>query len=128
MGSTNATPSILFLGLPSHHPLVPAAVQDMVELGLRETQRQADAAGVHMQQVMVSPDELPTVEAALKAKAWDGVIIGNGVRSNLDLTHYMEQLIVAIREYAPQAVLMFNTMPLTCMDAIRRWYPHVKEA
>jgi hypothetical protein len=125
MGSTSATPFVLFLGLPSHHPLVPAAMQDAVEQGLRETQKQADAAGVHMQQVMVAPEELPQIEAALRSKPWDGVIIGNGVRANMDLTHYMEQLIVAIRRDAPQAVLMFNTTPLTCMAAIRRWFPRV---
>ncbi len=127
MESIKATPSILFLGLPSHHPLVPVEMQDMVEKGLREVQAQADAAGVQMHQVMVAPEELPAIEAALKSRPWDGVIIGNGVRSNMDLTHYMERLIVAIRRDAPQAVLMFNTAPLTCMDAIARWFPHVKK-
>ncbi len=100
-------------------------MQDAVARGLREAQQQADAAGVHMQQLMVAPEELHQIVEALRSKPWDAVLIGNGVRSSLELTPYLEQLVAAVREHAPQAVVMFNTTPLTCMDAIRRWFPAV---
>ena len=126
--SNKPNPSVIFLGLPSHHHYVPLPVQDKVQAGLKLAQQQADAADVRMTQVMVAPEEFGRFREELGKGGWDAVIIGNGIRSTMELTGYMERAIAAVRELAPQAVVVFNTTPDDSIIALRRWFPNIKQA
>lgn len=53
----------------------------------------------------------------------NAVVIGNGVRSNQELTPFLEQLVNAGHEAAPNAKILFNTFPTNTIDAVRRWFP-----
>ncbi|RJF95064.1 hypothetical protein [Noviherbaspirillum saxi] len=57
----------------------------------------------------------------LKAKKYDCVMVGAGVRT-VD-THFLlfEKIINIIHEYAPDARICFNTKPSDTADAVKRW-------
>ena len=129
MTSTKTHPSILYFGLPAHHELNPPQIRDKVAAGLEASQQLADSLGLDWLQLMIPPEAMETdFVAALQSKQWDGVLIGNGIRSTMSLTPYMEKVIVEVRKHAPGAVLLFNTTPDTALDAVRRWFPDVKQA
>lgn len=71
-----------------------------------------------------TPDSIvsPIVDKLQKMK-WDVVVIGFGVRGKPELTLYFERLVNAIREYAPQAKLGFNSSPGETLDAAKRLAP-----
>lgn len=64
-----------------------------------------------------------TVEAerALTSRAWDCVLIGNGVRSLPSNFLLFEALVNAVHEHAPGAKICFNTKPDDSAEAVRRW-------
>ena len=127
--NTKSDPSVLFIGLPPHHPMVGSPeLQDKIEKGLAHAQQLADSAGVHMTQLMIAPEELPRFREALQKETYDAVIIGNGVRSNMELTPHMEKIIATVVEVSPKTAICFNTTPDDSVDAVRRWFPHVKKA
>ena len=98
----------------------------MIKAQLEALPDQMRAVGVDFRFFDVAPDEadgLARLHDALKEKSYDGVVIGNGVRSNMPLTEWLEKIIDVIRQCAPNAKLMFNTTPATSVDAVRRWFP-----
>ncbi len=129
-----SSPSIMLIGVPVANKKAvmqggkepPAELIAMVRSQLEALPDQMRAVGVDYQVFYVAPDEadgLTRLRDALKEKSFDGVVIGNGVRSNMPLTGWMEQIIDVVREGAPNAKLMFNTTPATTVDAVRRWFP-----
>jgi len=66
-----------------------------------------------------------TAEAAvasrLREKSYDCVIIGAGIRANPKYFLLFERLLNAVREFAPQAWIGFNTNPTDTVDAVQRW-------
>ncbi|KAJ3151203.1 hypothetical protein HDU86_006194 [Geranomyces michiganensis] len=126
--STAATTSIILVGLPPDHPKVPADMREKVALGLKkiESTIRETAPDVTYAFVPALPDEpIEKFKQALLAvkPRVQGMVIGNGIRSNMELTAWMEQLINALHEVLPDAKVMFNTFPSDTIDAIRRWFP-----
>ena len=66
-----------------------------------------------------------TAEAAvasqLRAKQYDCVIIGAGVRNNPKYFLLFERLLNVVHELAPKARIGFNTNPTDTVDAVQRW-------
>jgi hypothetical protein len=66
-----------------------------------------------------------TAEAAvasrLRAKQYDCVIIGAGVRANPKYFLLFERLLNVVHELAPKARIGFNTKPTDTVDAVQRW-------
>ena len=66
-----------------------------------------------------------TAEAAvtsrLRAKQYDCVIIGAGLRANPKYFLLFERLLNAVHEFAPKARIGFNTKPTDTVDAVQRW-------
>ncbi len=129
-----SSPSIMLIGLPPGNKSAvlegakqpPAEMMAMIKAQLEALPEQMRAVGVDFRFFDVAPDEadgLTRLRDALKEKPYDGVVIGNGVRSNIPLTEWMEKIIDVVREGAPNAKLMFNTFPATTIDAVRRWFP-----
>lgn len=50
----------------------------------------------------------------------DGVGIGGGIRTANSMVAWLEQLIEGVRTAAPQARIIFNTMPGDTVEAIQR--------
>ncbi|HHT8903887.1 hypothetical protein KDX27_39555 [Burkholderia cenocepacia] len=57
----------------------------------------------------------------LKAKAYDCVMIGAGVRMITSNFLMFEALVNLVHEHAPQAKFAFNTRPDNTADAVKRW-------
>jgi hypothetical protein len=63
------------------------------------------------------------VEAALRAKAHDVVLIGAGVRVAPAHFALFEKLVNLVHEHAPKAKICFNTRPDDTTEAVLRWLP-----
>jgi hypothetical protein len=61
------------------------------------------------------------VEEKLRAKAYDCVMIGAGIRVIPSSFLLFEKLINVAHAYAPQAKLCFNTKPSDTAEAVIRW-------
>ena len=61
------------------------------------------------------------VQDALKAKAYDCVAIGAGIRVSPRSFLLFEKLINVVHANAPQAKLCFNTRPGDTAEAVLRW-------
>ena len=129
-----SNPTIMLVGLPPTHSSAvlakesapPPEVRAMIKEQLDALPEQMRNAGVEFEFFDVAPDQsdgLNRLRDALKSKSFDGVVIGNGIRSNVPLTAWLEQLVDIVRETSPHAKLMFNTTPATSVDAVRRWFP-----
>ena len=118
--------NFLTIGLPAHHPSVPDHIRPKVAEMLEKANEQFKHCNAPIEHIAVTPDDYTQFVQRLTADQPAAVVIGNGIRSNLELTHFMEQLIDAMHTHAPQCRVLFNTTPMTVVDAIQRWYPEVK--
>jgi len=66
-----------------------------------------------------SDDMEAVVGAALRARPWECVVIGGGVR-NEDRLELFEQVLNLVRRYAPDAAIAFNSTPADTFDAAAR--------
>jgi hypothetical protein len=58
------------------------------------------------------------VTADLLAEAWECVVIGGGIRGDLEL---FERVVNLVHRHAPGAAIAFNTTPSDTFDAAARW-------
>lgn len=61
------------------------------------------------------------VTEALTTQRPDFVMVGAGVRTDPDHFLLFEQVINLIHEHAPQAKIVFNTLPYDSVQAVERW-------
>jgi hypothetical protein len=61
------------------------------------------------------------VQARLRQKRFDCVLIGAGVRANPSNFILFEKLINVVHEHGPQAKICFNTLPSDTAAAVKRW-------
>jgi hypothetical protein len=62
-----------------------------------------------------------TLTEALRARTYDVVLIGAGVRTDPENFLLFEQLLNAAHQLAPKARLCFNTGPTDSLAAVQRW-------
>lgn len=119
------------VGLHFKDANVPEDVKEKLRISLDKLNTDMPAAGYDYQGFFCGPEGFePTSESTvspianvLQKKKWDVVVIGFGVRGKPELTLYFERLVNAVREYAPQAKLGFNTLPENTLDAAKRLAP-----
>ena len=61
------------------------------------------------------------VEQALRARRFDCVVIGAGLREPEALLPLFEKILNLVHSLAPQARICFNTNPADTLDAVLRW-------
>jgi len=66
-----------------------------------------------------SPEAL--LKPALRARIWDCVTIGGGLRHSDDQVELLETVIHLVRRHAPTAAIAFNSSPETTYEAAARW-------
>ena len=123
-------PTIMMISLPidavKEAPQFPAEEKAKIVAQLEAVPEQMRRIGVEYTFFGVTPEEAKTgldrLRDALAATPFDGVVFGNGIRSNMPLTPWFEQLLNVVRETSPQTRVMFNTEPATAIDAVRRWF------
>ena len=65
-----------------------------------------------------SDDVEAVITAALCARPWECVVIGGGVRNQLEL---FERVVNLVRQHAVDAAIAFNATPDGTFDAAARW-------
>ena len=78
-------------------------------------------AGYDVVNCLVTADTAVTLtEQALKARHFDCVMIGAGLRAPAQLILF-EKLLNLVHALAPDSKLCFNSNPTDTIDAVRRW-------
>ena len=62
-----------------------------------------------------------TVEAALRSRRFDCVVIGAGLRQPAECLPLFEKVLNQVRALAPAAKIAFNTTPADTAQAVQRW-------
>ncbi|KAI9104764.1 hypothetical protein DFS34DRAFT_589870 [Phlyctochytrium arcticum] len=123
--STNSSPTVILIGLPYNHPKVPAEIQQRVKDGLAQVDTLFADTPINYTFIPVTPEsKCADLKQTMQLKRPDAVVIGNGIRSNMELTAWMEELIEVIRKEGGEGCrLLFNTTPDTTVDAVKRAFP-----
>jgi hypothetical protein len=61
------------------------------------------------------------VESVLRSRAFDCVVIGNGLRTPPAQFLLFERIVNVVHEHAPGSRIAFNTRPSDTAEAARRW-------
>ena len=113
-------PRIILVGLRADDPVVP----DHIRLQLDSLDSQMRDDGIDFTHFGTSPaDGSSKVRHELASTPVDGVVIGRGIRCPVENAAWLEDILQCVRECAPNARIMFNTVPADTIDAIRRWFP-----
>ena len=137
-GTMSSRKSILVVGgggkgPPAGGPPLPSArkasnrTPEDLKQTLNAIVQEAAEEGYNVRMIQIDPESQPSagtdiVKTALASQAWDGFIIGNGIRSTPDLTVLFEQLVRIGREAAPDTPMGFNTHPLDIIETIERMF------
>jgi hypothetical protein len=119
--SANPEPRVLVIGLDPYRvpgPWDPTPVADAIAVGMA---RFADA-GVGAESCLFGLDGSDDIDAvvteALNRRRWEVVVIGGGVRNQLEL---FERTVNLVHRHAPDAAIAFNSTPDGTFDAAARW-------
>ena len=123
---TDRPQTVLAIGLdPAFADLsaLPGFTPDMVRTYLETQTDRIREYGYEVDTCLVDRGETAerVVETALRAKPYDCVVIGAGLREPSDLLLLFEKLINLIHVLAPQARIAFNSSPADTTEAARRW-------
>ena len=116
--------SILHVGLPLEHPLIPGEDRAKIRARLDALQRRMRAAGYEYEILCVAPDGgMEEFKAELRARGCDGVVLGGGVVGNPEMSYFMEQLVDAVHAVIPKAKIMFHSHAEEVSTTVGRWFP-----
>lgn len=80
--------------------------------------------GVEAEACLVALDGGDDLEArvtgALRARAWDCVVVGGGIRKPAELLTLFESIVNLAHRLAPEAEIAFNAAPDDILDAVAR--------
>jgi hypothetical protein len=62
-----------------------------------------------------------TVESALRARSFDCIVIGAGIRAAPERLMLFEEIINVVHRLAPQSRIAFSRTPADTAEAARRW-------
>ena len=100
--------SIIHIGLPLDHPLIPVGEGAKIRQRLDEIQQRMRDAGYRYEIVHASPEGgLDAFGEQLKTLSCDGVLIGGAVTGDPSLRDFMEQIIAVTHQVVPEAKIMF---------------------
>jgi hypothetical protein len=116
-----AGPRVLVIGLDPYRvpgPWDPTPVAEGIAAGMARFA----AAGVGAESCLIGLDGSDDIEAvvagALDSRPWEVVVIGGGIRNDLDL---FERVLNLVHRRAPAAAIAFNSAPDGTLDAAARW-------
>lgn len=114
-------PRVLVIGLDPYRvpgPWDPQPVADGIEVGRSRFVGNGVGAVFCLVGLDGSDDVEAVVTAALCAQPWECVVIGGGVRNQLEL---FERVVNLVRRLAPTAAIAFNSTPADTFEAAARW-------
>src|SRR3954466_16341698 len=114
-------PRVLVIGFDPYRvpgPWDPAPVAE----GIAERMARFADAGVGAESCLfglaVSDDIDAVVTEALNSRPWEVVVVGGGIRNQLDL---FDRVINLVHRHAPGARIAFNSAPANTYEAAARW-------
>ena len=122
-------PSVLLIGLRpdtvdfSDPDLPPGMTADKIQAGVNGAMKAMRDKGWTGDFCGIAPDDTAEADIArsLKARPWDCVVVGGGVRIPKALLEVFERVVTAVHKGAPNAAIAFNTNPENTPDAAARW-------
>ena len=115
--------SIFHIGLSLDHPLIPQAERPKIKRRLHDLQERMTRAGYKYEIIQATPETgLDGFKQQLKTQPCDGVLIGGGVVGNEAMSYFMEQIIDATHELAPNAKIMFYNHSVDVRAIVERWF------
>ena len=124
METAAATPRVLVIGLDPYRvpgPWDPKPVADAIEVGMARFAEHGIGAASCLFGLDGSDEVEAVVTAALRARPWECVVIGGGLRGADDQLELFERVVNLVRRYAPAAAIAFNSTPTDTYDAAIRW-------
>jgi hypothetical protein len=112
---------VLVIGLDPYRvpgPWDPKPVADGIEIGRNRFVEQGVGAEFCLFGLDGSDDVEAVITAFLCAQHWECVVIGGGVRNQLEL---LERVVNLVRRHAPDAAIAFNATPTDTFEAAARW-------
>lgn len=121
---TPVSPRVLVIGLDPYRvpgPWDPEPVARAIEAGLAKFAEH----GVGVETCLIGLDGSNDVEAvvgdALRARPWECVTVGGGLRDADDRAELLERVVNLVRRHAPGAAIAFNSTPADTYEAAARW-------
>jgi hypothetical protein len=121
MDTPALTPRVLVIGLDPYRvpgPWDPKPVADGIDAGRTRFIEHRVGTEFCLFGLDGSDDIEAVVTAALRARPWECVVIGGGVRNQLDL---FERVVNLVRRHAPDAAIAFSATPADTFEAAARW-------
>lgn len=123
MDPTPPTPRVLVIGLDPYRvpgPWDPVPVAEAIEVGLARFAEHG--LGVETCLFGLDGEDVEAVvSSALRARRWECVVVGGGLRKSDDRVELFEKLVNLVRRHAPDAAIAFNSTPAGTFDAAARW-------
>jgi len=122
-------PRVLFIGQQPESvdftsPVLPPGMNaEKIHAGIAVALKQMAERGWLADLCLLRPDETAgsDVERKLKARAYDCVVIGAGIRLPPPSLSLFEAVVNAVHRAAPHAAIAFNTRPEDTAEAAARW-------
>ncbi|KAH8914695.1 hypothetical protein BT69DRAFT_1289838 [Atractiella rhizophila] len=126
-------PSILLTGLHWTQPSLPGWgwSEERVRTGLAKCEEIMLDAGYDYEGFWFHPDDTfeqfkEKLITKVTEKHWDGIMIGWGVRGNIQITNWFEDMVNVAKDHSPKSRLMFNWSPESTLDMAQRSFPYKK--
>jgi hypothetical protein len=116
--------SILHVGLPLDHPAIPAEERPKIAKRLTDLRQVMRGAGYNYEIAFLSPESgLEDFKNRLTAHPCHGVLIGGGIASDPAMIYFLEQIVNATHDVAPNARIMFYDHSVDVRITVERWFP-----
>lgn len=119
-----SAPSVLVIGLDPYRvpgPWDPEPVATAIKAGIDKFAAHGVTVATCLLGLDGSTDAEAVVSDALRARRWDCVTVGGGLRHSDDQVELLELIVNLIRRLAPDAAIAFNSSPDTTYEAAARW-------
>jgi hypothetical protein len=116
-------PHVLVIGLDPFRvpgPWDPKPVAEAIEAGMAALANRGFATASCLLGLDGGDDTTARLTSALRARTWDCVVIGGGLRKEESQLELFESTINLVRRHAPQAAIAFNSTPHDLADAAER--------
>jgi hypothetical protein len=118
---TTAAPQVLVIGLDPYRvpgPWDPKPVAEGIEAGRARFVENGLGAEFCLVGLDGSDDVGTVITTAVRARPWRCVVVGGGIRNDLEL---FELAINLVHRHAPEAAIAFSSTPADTYEAAARW-------
>lgn len=103
----------------------PGLTAEKVDETIKAEIKRISGAGFKVELLYLYPDsiQMDSISAKLKSTAWDGVIIGYGIRMSPSNFPLFEHLVNQVHKDVPGAYIIFNndSKAADLLESIQRW-------